>query len=53
MAHETLDTMPINSLQRNHWSAATLKVLSSLPSRTTGEKQWVVFGVCMCVCNMV
>ncbi|KAG7242854.1 hypothetical protein INR49_018109 [Caranx melampygus] len=28
---------PISSLQRNHWSAATLKVLSSLPSRTTGQ----------------
>lgn len=27
----------VNPLQRNRWSAATLKVLSSMPSRTAGE----------------
>ncbi|XP_042361831.1 transmembrane channel-like protein 6 [Plectropomus leopardus] len=36
MRDETLQRKPVNSLQRHHWSAATLKVLSSMPSRTTG-----------------
>lgn len=27
----------MNSLQRHRWSAATLKVLSAMPSRTAGE----------------
>ncbi|KAI9514827.1 hypothetical protein NQZ68_031017 [Dissostichus eleginoides] len=36
MKDETLDTGQRKSLQRHHWSAATLKVLSSMPSRTAG-----------------
>lgn len=36
MRDETLDTGQRKSLQRHHWSAATLKVLSSMPSRTAG-----------------
>ncbi|XP_032399952.1 transmembrane channel-like protein 6 isoform X1 [Etheostoma spectabile] len=32
----TLDRKQINSLQRHHWSAATLKVLASMPSCTAG-----------------
>ncbi|XP_039681476.1 transmembrane channel-like protein 6 isoform X4 [Perca fluviatilis] len=33
---ETLDREQMKSLQRHHWSAATLKVLASMPSRTAG-----------------
>ncbi|XP_049418234.1 transmembrane channel-like protein 6 isoform X3 [Epinephelus fuscoguttatus] len=36
MRDETVDRKQINSLQRHHWSAATRKVLSSMPSRTAG-----------------
>ncbi|XP_034751038.1 transmembrane channel-like protein 6 isoform X2 [Etheostoma cragini] len=36
MKDKTLDRKQINSLQRDHWSAATLKVLASMPSRTAG-----------------
>ncbi|XP_008301437.1 transmembrane channel-like protein 6 isoform X2 [Stegastes partitus] len=36
MRDETVDREQISSLQRHHWSAATLKVLSSMPSRTAG-----------------
>uniref|UniRef100_A0AAQ5YK82 Transmembrane channel-like protein n=1 Tax=Amphiprion ocellaris TaxID=80972 RepID=A0AAQ5YK82_AMPOC len=36
MRDETLDREQINSLQRHCWSDATLKVLSSMPSRTAG-----------------
>ncbi|XP_056262932.1 transmembrane channel-like protein 6 [Pseudoliparis swirei] len=32
----------MNSLQRHRWSAATLKVLSAMPSRTAGEMKPVV-----------
>ncbi|XP_034567824.1 transmembrane channel-like protein 6 [Notolabrus celidotus] len=34
---ETVDREQRTSLQRHCWSAATLKVLSSMPSRTTGH----------------
>ncbi|XP_035511251.1 transmembrane channel-like protein 6 [Morone saxatilis] len=36
MRGETLDREQVSSLQRHRWSAATLKVLSSMPSRTAG-----------------
>nr|XP_033500270.1 transmembrane channel-like protein 6 isoform X1 [Epinephelus lanceolatus] len=36
MRDETVDIKQINPLQRHHWSAATRKVLSSMPSRTAG-----------------
>ncbi|XP_035853030.1 transmembrane channel-like protein 6 isoform X3 [Sander lucioperca] len=36
MRDETLDREQMNSLQRHRWSAATLKVLASMPSRTAG-----------------
>ncbi|XP_078125358.1 transmembrane channel-like protein 6 isoform X2 [Sander vitreus] len=36
MRDETLDREQMSCLQRHHWSAATLKVLASMPSRTAG-----------------
>ncbi|XP_074512701.1 transmembrane channel-like protein 6 isoform X1 [Sebastes fasciatus] len=36
MRDETLEREQMNPMQRHHWSAATLKVLSSMPSRTAG-----------------
>ncbi|XP_068434711.1 transmembrane channel-like protein 6 [Clinocottus analis] len=36
MRGERLDGKQMNPLQRHHWSAATLKVLSAMPSRTAG-----------------
>lgn len=36
------DREQVSSLQRNHWSAATLKVLSSMPSRTAGEMMFLI-----------
>ncbi|KAM8723916.1 transmembrane channel-like protein 6 isoform 2-T2 [Acanthopagrus schlegelii] len=41
---DTLDGGPENSLQRRGWSAATLRVLSSMPSRSTGPNSNA--GVC-------
>ncbi|XP_039977262.1 transmembrane channel-like protein 6 isoform X3 [Xiphias gladius] len=41
---ETLDTEQINSLQRHHWSAATLKVLSLMPSRARGQNSAAVIS---------
>ncbi|XP_036944190.1 transmembrane channel-like protein 6 isoform X2 [Acanthopagrus latus] len=41
---DTLDGGPENSLQRHGWSAATLRVLSSMPSRSTGPNSNA--GVC-------
>ncbi len=37
MRDETLDRGQMKPLQRHHWSAATVKVLSLMPSRTAGE----------------
>ncbi|XP_071329673.1 transmembrane channel-like protein 6 [Trachinotus anak] len=37
MGDEAHDTEEISCLQRHHWSAATLNVLSSMPSRTAGQ----------------
>ncbi|XP_054463140.1 transmembrane channel-like protein 6 isoform X2 [Anoplopoma fimbria] len=36
MRGDTPDGEQMTSLQRHHWSAATLKVLSAMPSRTAG-----------------
>ncbi|GLD49332.1 transmembrane channel-like protein 6 [Lates japonicus] len=41
---ETPDTEQTSSLQRQHWSAATLKVLSSMPSRTAGQNSAAVIS---------
>ncbi|XP_018560206.1 transmembrane channel-like protein 6 [Lates calcarifer] len=41
---EAPDTEHISSLQRQHWSAATLKVLSSMPSRTAGQNSAAVIS---------
>ncbi|XP_022608302.1 transmembrane channel-like protein 6 isoform X2 [Seriola dumerili] len=46
MRDETLDTKQIKSLQRQRWSAATLKVLSSMPSRTAGQNSAAVNSRC-------
>ncbi|XP_051244904.1 transmembrane channel-like protein 6 [Dicentrarchus labrax] len=42
MRGETLDREQVSSLQRNRWSAATLKVLSSMPSRTEGPNSALI-----------
>ncbi|XP_059203092.1 transmembrane channel-like protein 6 [Centropristis striata] len=42
MRDKTLDREQKNPLQRHNWSAATLKVLSSMPSRTAGIKSTAV-----------
>ncbi|KAI3359785.1 hypothetical protein L3Q82_014161, partial [Scortum barcoo] len=39
MSDETSDREQMNPLQRNRWSAATLKVLSSMPSRAAENKK--------------
>uniref|UniRef100_A0A3Q3GCL6 Transmembrane channel-like protein n=2 Tax=Labrus bergylta TaxID=56723 RepID=A0A3Q3GCL6_9LABR len=44
MRDETVDSLQRNSLQRNCWSAATLKVLSSMPSRTAGPNSAAVIS---------
>lgn len=41
---ERLDDEQINSLKRYRWSAATLKVLSSMPSRTAGTSSDAVMS---------
>ncbi|XP_070838187.1 transmembrane channel-like protein 6 [Chaetodon trifascialis] len=41
---ERLDEEHINSLKRDRWSAATLKVLSSMPSRTAGTSSDAVMS---------
>lgn len=45
---DTLDGGPESSLQRHGWSAATLRVLSSMPSRSAGEMK--PFPFCQLVC---
>ncbi|XP_063760737.1 LOW QUALITY PROTEIN: transmembrane channel-like protein 6 [Eleginops maclovinus] len=47
MKDKTLDAVQIKSLQRHHWSAATLKVLSSMPSRTAGKNSAAVIPKCV------
>ncbi|XP_044037256.1 transmembrane channel-like protein 6 [Siniperca chuatsi] len=42
MRVETLDREQMNCLQRHRWSAATLKVLSSMPSRIAGTNSTAV-----------
>ncbi|XP_026181924.1 transmembrane channel-like protein 6 isoform X2 [Mastacembelus armatus] len=42
MSNETLNVERINRLQRHNWSAATLKVLSSMPSRSAGANSLAV-----------
>ncbi|KAM6965845.1 LOW QUALITY PROTEIN: transmembrane channel-like protein 6 [Tautogolabrus adspersus] len=44
MRDETVERLQRNSLQRNCWSAATLKVLSSMPSRTAGPNSAAVIS---------
>ncbi|XP_060882279.1 transmembrane channel-like protein 6 isoform X2 [Labrus mixtus] len=44
MRDETVERLQSNSLQRNCWSAATLKVLSSMPSRTAGPNSAAVIS---------
>ncbi|XP_040919244.1 transmembrane channel-like protein 6 isoform X2 [Toxotes jaculatrix] len=46
MKDETLNTEGISFLQRNSWSAATLKVLSSMPSRTAGPNNAAIISQC-------
>ncbi|XP_035472149.2 transmembrane channel-like protein 6 isoform X3 [Scophthalmus maximus] len=41
---ETPGEEQISSLRRNHWSAATLKVLSAMPSRTAGKSSAAVIS---------
>ncbi|XP_068574701.1 transmembrane channel-like protein 6 [Cebidichthys violaceus] len=42
MSGETLDREQMNPLQRHRWSAATLKVLSAMPSRNAGMRSAAV-----------
>lgn len=45
---ESLDREEISHLQRHGWSAATVKVLASMPSRTAGEGK--ISPCCLNVC---
>ncbi|KAK2833416.1 hypothetical protein Q5P01_017305 [Channa striata] len=41
---DLLDTERISSLQRHNWSAATMRVISSMPSRTAGKYSGAVIS---------